>query len=278
MSKLQFSVFTKPWKNLSLEVLGTLVKDMGFDAIEYPLRDGYQVQPCDGVKGIKKLSDVMKSFGVNVASLASGVDVQFVEGTNEVTGVNEELFAGCAEAGIPIIRICQKLESGIGFDENLEQIRRKYDALLPYCEKYGVTLGIQMHYGCSISNSAETRLLLEGYDPRYIAAVWDSGHSGLAGNEPSMAIDMLWKQLCMVNFKAAYYHRVNGPEQTARWDAYWTTGKHGCGSWEEAAAYLKKRGYSGTVCLPAEYSDEAHVEAYAREDLAYLKSLFGVDA
>lgn len=270
-----YSVFTKPWKDISLEKLGALVREMGFDAIEYPLRAGYQVEPAEGAAGILRLCRSMAACGIQVASIAGGVDVQFVAGTNEVIGIDEWLFAGCGEAGVKIIRICQNMERGVDFHTNIEQIRRKYEALLPYCEKYGVTLGVQMHYGDAISNAAETYILLKDYDPRYIAAVWDSGHNGLAGTTPAFGIDTIWDMTCMVNFKAAYWHRVNGPEQDpAKWDVHWTTGRNACGNWAEAVAHLKKRGYRGVVCLPAEYSDEPNVERYTREDLAYIKSLF----
>ena len=263
MSKNKFTIFTKPWKTCSLEELGVLVKDMGFDGVEYTLRDGYQVQPSEGAKGIKRLVDTLGTFGLSVESVAGEIGA-------------EELFAGCGENGVKIIRICQGFDRKLGFWENIGQIRRTYDAAVPYCEKYGVTVGIQMHcsahYGAFISSSAETYILLKDYDPKHFAAVWDSGHNGLAGTEPSFSIDTVWDMLCMVNFKAAYW-KLRGGSKT-EWDAYWTTGRNACGSWAEAAAHLKKREYSGVVCMPAEYSDEQNVESYAREDLAYLKGLF----
>lgn len=274
MNDLKFTVFTKPWKTMSLEKLAEFVGEIGFDGVEYPLRSGYQVEPSEGVEGIKRLCKVLGSFGVSVESIAGGIDVKF-SSDNKVTGVNEELFAGCGEAGVKIIRICQGLDKNIDFFENIENIKRTYDAVVPYCEKYNVTLGVQMHCGSSISTSAETYILLKDYDPKHIAAVWDSGHNGLAGTEPCFAIDTVWDMLCMVNFKAAYWKLRTGPEyEEAKWDAYWTTGRHGCGSWREAVNYLKKRGYSGAVCMPAEYSDEPNVEKYIREDLKYLKELF----
>lgn len=273
-NSLKFSVFTKPWKEISLEALAEKVADMGFDAVEYPLRAGYQVQPSDGIEGLKRLRTVFDSYQLEVASIAAGLDVRFVEGSNEVLGIDEELFAGCQETGCGVIRICQSMDGALGFHKNIDLIRRKYDAILPYCEKYGVTLGVQMHCGESISNSAETYILLKDYDPRYIGAVWDSGHSGLAGNDPRIALDTIWDQLCMVNFKAAYRCRTNGPEAAAAsWNEHWTTGRHACGSWEAAAEYLKERAYRGIVCMPAEYSDEGNTEAYTREDMAYLKKL-----
>ncbi|MDR0668706.1 MAG: sugar phosphate isomerase/epimerase [Treponema sp.] len=260
----QFSVFTKPWKTQSLEELGALVRDMGFDAVEYPLRDGYQVQPAEGVKGIVRLAGTLKKAGVAVTSLAAGTD--------------EAVFEGCGEAGIPVIRICQGFNRGLGFRENMDALRRKYDAVLPYCQKYKVTLGIQMHYGMAdITCSYDTFILLQDYDPAYIAAVWDAGHSGLAGENPRYALDCLWDRLCMVNFKAAYWFRSNPAALAgeAQWDANWVTGPNGMSSWKIAVDYLKQRGYTGTVCLPAEYSDESNVEKYAREDRAYIKGLFG---
>lgn len=279
MQERLYSVFTKPWREISLEQLGSLVKEMGFDAIEFPLRPGFQVQPEDGPGGIQRLCRVMSTFGLKVTSIAAGVDVRFAEGSGAPLGIDEGLFAGCGEAGVPVIRICQGMDRALSFHDNLARIRRQYDALLPYCEKYGVTLGVQMHCGYQISNAAETYLLLQNYDPRYIAAVWDSGHSGLAGNEPDAAIDTVWDMLCMVNFKAAYRYRTNGPEQSpARWEVHWTTGRHGCGDWGEAASHLCRRGYRGVVCLPAEYSYEGAVEQYAKEDLTYIKELFAKGA
>ena len=42
-----YSVFTKPWKTASADELIGIVTSMGFNAIEFPLRDGYQVTPAE---------------------------------------------------------------------------------------------------------------------------------------------------------------------------------------------------------------------------------------
>jgi sugar phosphate isomerase/epimerase len=278
MSSNRFSVFTNPWKTQSLEELGALVRRMGFDAVEYPLRDGYQVQPSEGVKGIVRLAKTLEKAGVAVTSLAAGIDVHTADGKGEVVGVNEPVFAGCGEAGIPIIRICQDMNRNLGFRENMDALRRKYDAVLPYCEKYGVTLGVQMHCGyANIANSYDSYILLKDYNPKHIAAVWDSGHSGLAGEAPRYALDCLWNNLCMVNFKAAHWYRETAAtaNSEAVWGVRWVHGWDGMSSWKQAVDYLKSRNYTGTVCLPAEYSNEPKAEEYVREDIKYLKGLFG---
>lgn len=41
---IQFSVFTKPWKTLSVPDLGRMVHRLGFEGVELPVRPGYQVE------------------------------------------------------------------------------------------------------------------------------------------------------------------------------------------------------------------------------------------
>ena len=282
---VKISVFTKPWKSAGLDELGELIRDMGFEAVEFPLRDGFQAEPAEGRAGIVRLARTLEKHGVSVTSLAAGIDVRVSDGKGEVAGVNETVFAGCGEAGIPVIRICQSLNRDLGFHENIDALKRKYDAVLPFCRKHGVTLGVQMHYGSAdISCSWDSYILLKEYDPKYIAAVWDAGHSGLAGESPRYSLDCLWDHLCMVNFKAAHWYRKNPEDgrspaeataEEAEWDVLWVSGRNGMCGWREAAGYLKSRGYAGTVCLPAEYSDEANAEKLVREDLKYLRGLFG---
>lgn len=276
MNKNLFSVFTKPWKTQPLDELGGLVKDMGFDAVEYPFRDGYQVQPADGIEGIRKLVKTLEKCGIAVTSLAADIDVQ-TAGGKETGDISEAVFAGCGETGIPVIRICQNYNRSLGWHENMEALKRKYGKILPFCQKYNVTLGIQMHQGAAnVNGSWDSYFLLKDFDPKYIAAVWDAGHAALAGESPDYGLDCLWDHLCMVNFKSAYWHRKN-PEcaaEQAQWTPLWVTAKNGMCGWKDSVDYLKKRGYRGTVCMPAEYSDLANTETYIREDIKYIRELF----
>jgi hypothetical protein len=79
----------------------------------------------------------------------------------------------------------------------------------------------------------------------------------------------------MVNLKNAYWRRLSGPEaDVARWEPYWTSGRHGLASWPRVAAELARRSYEGVVCLTAEYSDEAAVRRLVADDLAFARGLF----
>ena len=63
------TVFTKPWQELSLAELATLVKNLGFDGVELPVRPGYQVEPDNVSSGLKEATRVLGDHGVFIGSL-----------------------------------------------------------------------------------------------------------------------------------------------------------------------------------------------------------------
>ena len=258
---IAYAVFTKPWKEKSIPELGAFVREMGFDAIELPVRPGFQVEPEKIAKGLPEAARQLADCGVEIASIAGPTD--------EVT------VAACAEAGVPIIRICVSIGGDEGYMEAEGRLQREYDALVPLLDRHGVTLGIQNHCDRCVANAMGIRHLIEKYDKKHIAAVWDAAHNALNGEDPELAIDIVWSHLCMVNLKNAFWRRVDGPEaEDVRWRPHWTTGRQGLASWPRVVAELKKRKWSGMLCLTAEYSDEESVERLCREDIAYARSLF----
>jgi sugar phosphate isomerase/epimerase len=258
---LSFSVFTKPWRTQSLAELGQFIKTLGFDGLEFPLRDGYQVEPASAAKELPRLVKSMSESGLKVTSVASGTE--------------EKIFAACADAGIPLIRIMVRADLKAGYLKSIERQKRELDAVIPLCEKYRIKVGIQHHYGPGVNNSMELRELVAPYDPRYVGAIWDAAHSALAGEEPEQGLDIVWSHLCMVNLKNAFYKRVNGPEaENAEWKRHFTSGNQGLASWPRVTNYLKERGYQGVICLTAEYSDETQTDRLIAADLQYAKSLF----
>jgi sugar phosphate isomerase/epimerase len=263
-TKVTFSVFTKPWK-MPIRELGRLVNSLGFEGIELPVRPGFQVQPPDVTRGLPEAARILADFGVKITSVAGPTD--------------EATIAACAEVGVPLIRVCVSIGRDEGYLAGEARLQREFDAVVPLLDRYGVTLGIQNHCGRSVANGMGLRSLLLKYDPRHVAAVWDAAHNALNGEEPEDAIDIIWSHLCLVNLKNAFWQRETGPEaEHVTWRPYWTSGRQGLASWPRVAAELKRRGYRGGICLPAEYSDEASVIRLTTEDLAFARSLFAPGA
>jgi sugar phosphate isomerase/epimerase len=255
-----FSVFTKPWKETSPRELGVLVRGMGFDALEFPLRPGYQAEPQHAETELPKLANLLAEEGVRIDSVAS-----------ELT---PPVFAGCAKAGVGLIRTMFMPPAGEDYLVHEASFIAALEKAVPLCEQSGVKVGLQMHYGTGATNTAEMMRIVGRFDPRFIGAVWDAAHSGFAGEAPEQAIDLCWSHLCLVNFKNGFPCFMNrGADGEARFRQYMVQGPDGLCPWPRAVRYLQKKAYSGTWCMPAEYDDCApeQVEKYASEDLIWLK-------
>lgn len=259
-TRVRFCVFTKPWKQ-PLDEMADFLARVGFDGVELTVRDGCQVEPASAVRDLPRAVERLRAAGLDVFSVASPLD--------------ENMIDACGEAGVPLIRVCWILREDETYLDMEARTRREFDALLPALERRNVTVGIQNHCGRQVPHALAIRRLVEPYDPRRFAAVWDAAHAALVGEPVDMALDIVWSHLAMVNLKNVVYLRENGPEaEVAAWRHYWTSGRQGLASWPRVAEELIARGYRGPVCLTAEYSDRPSADRLIAEDFAFARSLF----
>lgn len=269
MPDIALTVFTKPWTG-PLEELADKIAALGLDGVELPIRPGYQVQPEDVATALPRARKVLESRGLGIRSAAAPLE--------------PTVIAACGDAGIPIVRsmVGIELDRG-GYAETIAEHRRLWDSLIPTLDAAGVTIGIQNHSGNCVGSAIGLHHLVEPYDPRHVCAILDMAHAAIAGEPTELAVDLLWPRMRgLLNFKAAFRMRVNGPEEAeAEYRTHWTTAAHAAYSWRGLVDEVLVRGFTGTFCLPAEYSDPEGapqrmgdaVLPYLRSDIAYLRSL-----
>lgn len=257
---ISWSVFTKPWPDSALGTLGEKMRSIGFDAVELPVRPGFQVTPETVRQALPAAVRAFSAVDVRVASIASG------------TG--EEVFAACADAGIGVIRIMVPVLPA-GYQATLDETRRRLDVLSERAERYGVRVGIQPHYDDFVADSTGLFYLLQDYEPARIGAIWDVAHDALARKRPEHGLELLWPWLLIANLKSAAYARLGDDDRgDPVWEPVFTDARSGMAQWGRAIDYLRRRRYGGTICLTAEYSDESGLEAKLRRDLDYAKHLY----
>jgi sugar phosphate isomerase/epimerase len=256
----RFSVFTKAWK-MPLPELAAFVESLGFDGIELPVRPGYQVEPEKVIQDLPAANRLLADRGLRIFSIAGLTD--------------EQTIATCGELHIPLIRIMVEIPEGMRYQQALDETRKRFDLLLPILDKHQVKIGIQNHCGRFIANSSMLMQLLNGYDPKHFAVVWDPAHEALCGTEPDLALDVVESHLTMVNLKNGVRRRKDrSASGIAEWDTVWTSGKEGYASWPRIAAELQNRKWMGIICLCAEYSEKEAVNRMIAEDFAFAKPLF----
>ncbi|HBE01210.1 MAG: hypothetical protein A2096_04405 [Spirochaetes bacterium GWF1_41_5] len=265
--KNKITIFTKPWV-LPAEKLAELTADLGADGVELAVRKGYAVNPDNISTELPRAAEIFRRAGLVIGSIAGDTD--------------EKIIAACGESGIPIIRICVGINMSEGYLASEKKIRSGFDKLLPALEKHHVAIGVQNHYGFMIGSAVGLLHLIEQYNSRQICAVLDPAHCAIAGEPETMALDIIWNQLGMVNFKSASRMRINGPdEEEAKWKVLWTTAQHSGYSWRSMLGALARRSYPGVFCLPAEYSHPEGngqlmgdaVIPLLKKDITYLKKL-----
>lgn len=259
---MKLSVFTKPWKTITADQLGKLVHDIGFTGIEFPLRDGYQAQPANAETELPALAQTLAKYGVSICSVASSLE--------------EPVFAACQKAGVKILRIMANVKPDVIVNEGYfsveDRLVKQLESLYPLCEKYGVMIGVQHHYGAGIFNTMELRHLLDRTDSRYIGGIWDAAHSALSYEVPEQAIDIIYDRLILVNLKNAYVRRWE-TEDGLIFKPFFCPAKEGATDWARIITHLKRKGYQGDYCMPCEYTEEEKTVEYIRQDMEYLLQL-----
>ena len=266
------TVFSKPWRTMSLSELAKFVKGLGLDGVELPVRPGYQVEPRNVAKGLPEAAKIFADHGLKIGSVAGPTD--------------ERTIAACGDCGVPIIRICVGIDMSAGYMASEKKHRETYDALIPALGRAGVAIGVQNHCGHCVGSAVGIMHLIENYDPKHVCAVLDMAHCAVDGEPEDMAIDICWSHLRLVNFKSAFHRRISGPQAVeATYGVHWSTCHLAGYSWSRAVACLKERHYVGDVCLPAEYSGpeggqlmEMDVPPLLKQDIEYIKSLLARDA
>jgi sugar phosphate isomerase/epimerase len=261
-------VFTKPWQCSLSELAEKLVR-LGVDGLELPVRPGYPVNPENMAQALPQAVKTLESYGLRIYSVAGST--------------TREMVSACGDAGIPLIRVCERIDMKIGYQASVEKIRRTYAALVPALEKHMVTIGLQNHCGFFIGSAIGSLDVMREFEPKHVGIVLDVAHCALAGEPEVMAIDIAWPRLCMLNLKNVVRKQVGiDADGAASWSIYWTTGEEGYASWGGTIADLRSRGFTGPICLCAEYSNPAGkgdlagdaVEPLLRQDIALVNRLF----
>ncbi|MBI1299738.1 TIM barrel protein [bacterium] len=259
----RISVFVKPWKGMSLAALAAHVHDLGFDAVELPVRPGFPCRPETVEDDLPQAVTILADHGVSVLNVTADLPLD-----------DERLYAACARAGVPMNRVMFRLGEQ-NYWEAEAAARRQLDAALPLCAQYGVQIGVQNHVNKFVAvHEMGLHHLVHEYNSQHVAIIWDAAHNALAGMEPEPALDVVSSHLCMVNLKNGFWQRTNGPEaDVAEWKVYWTSGRQGLASWPRVIAKIKQMNYTGPICLTAEYSDHDRVDSFIAADVRFARSL-----
>jgi len=255
---------------LAIGSLADLIADLGFNGIELPVREGFQVEPDTIQDSLTRAVSAFEERGMSIYSVAGDL--------------NEKTARACVENEIPVLRTMLKLQDGKSYSENVEAFQNQCLLLTGALNGSNTTIGLQNHCDEFVSSSVGMMQAIEPLPEELATAVLDLGHIGLEGELEEIAIDIAWSRLSLVNLKNALRYKEGVDERGAViWNRTWVTGKEGYTSWDKAVAELAKRSFRLPICITCEYKDANHrglsgddLIPYVKEDLKYLRELLNV--
>lgn len=261
-----WSVFAKPWADLSGAQLGELLAGIGFAGVEIPVRPTSFVTPQRAEARLPGFVAQLADWGVAPVSVAGDL--------------TESTFAACQASGVPLIRVMAPIEAD-GYIASVARFRAQLEQSARWARQYGVMVGVQPHHGRYVPSTAQVLQLLEGLPHADFRLIWDAAHDALAGEDPSLTLEIAAPRLEIANLKNAVYRPLDaaGEREPApvrrQWRPWYVEGAEGMSDWLTVLAELRRRDYSGAICLSAQYSDpDGPLPDVVARDLALARRLY----
>lgn len=196
---MQLIMFAKHLKAFDIPSLAEKAAAFGIDGYDYPVREGYAVNPDNVSTALPELARAMASEGLSVP-MCTG------EGTltdPDMPGA-EPLMAAMAEAGVKFLKLgyFHFKDTHADYWQAVNHARQKLSGWEKLAEKHNVTVCYHTHSGPYLGcTAAALTHLLHDFNPKYIGAYLDAGHLAAAGEEFPMACAMVGEYLKLVAVK-----------------------------------------------------------------------------
>lgn len=291
---MKLSVYTVSLPEYDIAESIQVVKEMGYDAIEWRVEDTTTVNPMlEKMRQAPAAQQYAFRYWLDNHSTLNLKDIK-----NECLKAKEL----CDQAGIEIVNLAPSRIEGEDLENTIaaaaaigcKTIRGPmtgYDATKPYWEqfeayraylrksepllkKYGVKMLIETHHGMMICSASSAMRTLEGFDPEYYGVIYDPGNMVYEGFECYDAtVQMLGKYLAHVHIKNAALTPGGEDEFGAtKYNQSWMPLKKGSANLYNLIKALVKVGYEGTLSVE-DFSNEKPTKEKLSENIAYLKQL-----
>ena len=273
---------SKFFAHLPVEQLGEKAIELGYDGIDICIRPGHPIQIDNAAELLFQAMRVWEKQGLACPLATAAVDV------NQPTQEVKNLYAACAEVGIPRLKIgFWRYKAGDDYWQVVEAARNDLAGFVELSQQYQVQTCYQIHSGsCLGSNCAGLMHLIKDFDPQYVGAYPDLGHLALDGEDWEMGFSMIRDYISVVGIKDALYLRQPEGQMPSYVPCFVKVGE-GCVDWQHSLRELCKHNFEGPLTVHTEYKfDESiirqvgyadtsppNLDQWAKEDVAYLRQI-----
>ena len=288
---MKLSVYTVSLPEYNIEESVALIKEMGYDAVEWRVDstaglprsmfpaniDEYAFRYWLDNKSTLNVEDI-KNQCLKAKELCDEASIEIVNLATTLRGddaILESVLEAASAIGCKSIRgPLQKYDPTLPYQEQFDEFRAYLAHCEPMLKKYGVKMLIETHHGMLITSASSALRILDGFDPDYFGLIYDPGNMVYEGYENyQMGFEMLGKYLAHVHVKNAALVPGEKDEYGAtKYVQSWVPLKEGSANLKAMIEALVKIGYDGALSVE-DFSNEKPTREKLEENIAYLKAL-----
>jgi sugar phosphate isomerase/epimerase len=259
---MQLVLFSKLFAGTDVDQLAERVQATGFDAIELPVRPGYQCPPQEAAERLVPVVERLRELGIEVPIVTAPV----VEPTDPLT---QAIYEACGRAGVHYLRPGYWRVEGGGYWEAFRRARRQVKGLEQLSQRTGVKTALHIHSGKFLTSTcATTHRLVEGCSPQRVGVYLSPPHMALDGEDVEMGLGIVGKYLCLVDHKNFAWER-----RDSEWHRAGVSSWDGLVDWRQVIELLDEVGYDDILCFHPEYDDDARAAELVARDGEYIRGL-----
>lgn len=275
--KSEFHAFSRVFQFLGIEKAAELLRECGYDGVEWTVRKKGFVEPSDAKNMLPRAMAAARANGLRAQTIV-------VEFLDPFEGNNLDLLKVAADNGVEAFRTGYfKYDGSLTVQENLSKIRSGFAALDKAARQTGLRFVYQNHstynrkvplFGSLVWDLWE---VIREFDPRHVGVQYDVMHAQAeSGPSWQRGLELVapWiATLCLKDFCFEMSTRYPGD-----WQRKLLPAGEGIVPWDEFQALCRKYGVNVPYAIHYDYKfpeDRAGAAACAKKDIDFFRQRLG---
>lgn len=283
---MKFSVFTVSTPEYGLEDTLKLLKEIGYNGVEWRVTSpppdqkpdnytfegrywSYNLSTIDINKVIESAEEVKglcKKYNIEICSLTTYLRPADVWDIDKV--LKAANIMGCRNIRVMPPNYNEKENYRVLFDRTVNQVK----VLEELASRYGVRINFETHMGNMIPSASAAYRFVSNFNPDHIGIIYDPGNMVYEGFENyRMGIELLGEYLAHVHLKNAVWKLNRVTEDGIDiWKPEPAPCKKGFADLKKLIGVLQDAGYNGYVSVE-DFSNEKDTYTKLKENLEFLR-------
>ncbi len=294
---MKLGVFSASMPEYTVPEAAALIKEMGYDAVEWrvePLGRASWYQGDDTPyelrywlenKATVDLNNIMEAAlaakkccdeaGIKIIGLSASLTYKDMDKLRSVLEAAKAIGCPQVRAGMYDVDFSTSDKT---FPELFDEIKAGNKALEPMLKEYGVKLLIETHHQTVNASPSSAYRMVEGLDPEYYGIIFDPGNMVFEGHEDYLkSFQMLGPYLAHVHVKNGVWEYAGEDEfGSAQWKQVMCPLNKGIADLKGLIKALKRIGYEGALSVE-DFSNEKPTREKLEFNIAYLRKLMAAE-